>query len=166
MVTIGITVMVLSLSVLGLNSNSVSAGAMAQNVANEVRLARAAAVTRGAHYRIVLGADWYTTERLQDEDDDKVWTLDTTAPTKRRELIGGVTMTASTGNTSETAAGTASIIEFDTRGMVVAGSGTIPPMMTVAVVGSDADNAIGGTSYVYVWPSGQVELLQGDEVHP
>lgn len=162
-VTIGITVMVLGLSVLGLNSKFTSTGAMAQEIANDVRLARVSAVTRGAHYRVVLGTNWYRTERLQDNNNDKVWDADTTSPSRQRELEGGVTIVPNTGNVS----GSASVIEFDTRGMVVPAAGdTVPSMMTVAINGSSDARAVRGASYLYIWPSGQVQLLHAGEAHP
>lgn len=163
MVTIGITVMVLSLSVLGLNAKFTSTMGMAKQIANDVRMARVSAVTRGAHYRVVMSSSWYRTERLQDTNNDKIWDVDSTYPTQQRDLEGGVTIVPSTGNVS----GSNSIVEFDTRGMVVpAVGGTVPTTMTVAINGSSARTAVRGTSYLYIWPSGQVELLQAGEVHP
>lgn len=162
MVTIAITVMVLCLSILGLNSKFTSTSAMAQAVANDVRLARVAAVTRGVHYRIVLGNSWYRTERMQDSNNDKIWDTDTAVPAPQRDLEGGVTMVATTGNTS----GTSSVIEFDTRGMVVPKAGTtLPAIMTVTITGSSDRRAVRGTSNLYIWPSGQVQLLHAGETH-
>lgn len=165
--TIAITVMVLSLSVLGLNDKFISTSAMAQNLSNDVRLARMAAVTRGAHYRVAFGTNWYRTERLQDNNRDRIWIPDTSVAAQQRQMEGGVTLAPNTGVTGSTAAGSAQVIEFDTRGMVVASAGgTIPPLMTVAIIGSTQPRGMRGTSYLYVWPSGQVELLHAGEVHP
>jgi hypothetical protein len=166
MATIGITVLVLSLSVLGLNSKFIGLGMTAQSVANDVRLARVAAVTRGAHYRVIIGANWYRTERLQDNDHDRIWMLDTSVPANSEELPGGVTMTATTGNQTGSGTGVASIIEFDGRGMVVPPQGgTLPSIMTISIRGSADPNAMRGTLNVFVWPSGQVELLRNGEAH-
>lgn len=167
MVTIAITVMVLSLSVLGLNDKFISTSALATNLTNDVRLARVAAVTRGVHYRVAIGTDWYRTERLQDNDRDRIWVPDTSVPAQQRQMDSGVTLAPNTGVTGTTTVGSAQVIEFDTRGMVVASAGgTIPPLMTVAVIGGTGPRGMPGTSYVYVWPSGQVELLHSGEVHP
>lgn len=163
MVTIAITVMVLSVGMLGLNQKFIDTSVMAQSVANDVRMARVNAVTRGAHYRVTLGSDWYRTERLQDNNNDRVWDPDTSTPAQLRQMKGGVTLTAATG----TQTGGASTLEFDTRGMVVAGAGgTVPSMMTVAITGSTDARAERGTSYLYIWPSGQVQLLHAGEAPP
>jgi hypothetical protein len=51
--------------------------------------------------------------------------------------------------------------------MVIPKAGSsVPNIMTVTINGSTAANAMHGTMYVYVWPSGQVELLTSGEVHP
>ena len=160
--TIAITGIVLSLSVLGLNSKFTSTSSMAQSIANEVRLARVAAVTRGAHYRVLMSGSWYRTERLQDSNNDKIWDTDTAVASRQNDLEGGVTLVPNTGNTI----GTTGVIEFDTRGMVVPKAGTtVPTIMTVAIIGASDRRAVSGTSYLYVWPSGQVELLHAGEVH-
>lgn len=167
LVTIAITVMVLSLSVLGLKDTFISTSQMAQTVANDVRLARIAAVTRGAHYRVAFGSDWCRTERLQDNNQDRIWIPDTSVAARHRKMEGGVTLSANTGVSADTAAGAAKVLEFDTRGMVVASAGgTVPTLMTVAITGSSAPGAMNGTSNLYIWPSGQVQLLHSGEVHP
>lgn len=167
MVTICITTIVLGLSVLGLNDKFISTSAMAQGVANDVRLARIAAVTRGAHYRVVLGNTWYRTERLQDNNNDRIWDPDTTVPPTLRELTGGVTMVPNTGRTTIAGGATAGMLEFDSRGMVVPAAGSsVPAMMTVQIHGANNARAVKGTSILYVWPSGQVQLLHAGEVPP
>lgn len=162
-VSLGITSLLLGVSVLTLRGTFTDLRSSAQSVTAEIRKARMYAVTRGAHYRMSLAGDWYKTERLQDNNNDGIWQVDTSYPAApQQNLPGGISMTANTGNTSS---GTP-VIEFDSRGMVVPQSGsTVPNLMTITVVGQPGDTMI-GTLYVYVWPSGQVELLTSNEVHP
>jgi Tfp pilus assembly protein FimT len=167
---LGITGLVLGLSAMGIKRTLTDVGVSAQAVANDVRKARTYAVTRGAHYRIVLSSAWYRTDRLQDSNNDGVWEPQqggTAAP--QVNLASGVTMFPNTGNSTGSGSGTAGVIEFDSRGMVVPSpGGTVPGIMTLTIKGPEATGGGhgAGTLYVYVWPSGQVELLRSWEVHP
>lgn len=165
-VSLGVTSVLLGLSVMSLRGTYTDLGLAAQNVAAELRKARMYAITRGAHYRMTLATGWHKTERLQDNDNDGVWQVDTTYPSTQQDFKGGVTMVANTGNSVGGDSGSP-VIEFDTRGMVVPKAGTsVPSIMTVTINGATSANAMKGTLYVYVWPSGQVELLNSSEVHP
>lgn len=167
LISLGITLILLGVCVTGLRQNFTNLPVAAQAVANDLRKARMYAITRGAHYRMTLASNWYKSERLQDNDNDGVWQIDTGYTSRQQDFKGGVTMVANTGNTTGSGSGTSSVVEFDTRGMVVPQAGsTVPSIMTVTINGNNAVNTMRGTLYVYVWPSGQVELLKSGEVHP
>jgi hypothetical protein len=162
-VSMGITSLLLATSVISLRSNFTDLGVAAQTVTSELRKTRMNAQTRGAHYRMTLASGWFKSERLQDTDNDGVWQVDTGYPSLQRNFEGGVSMVANTGNV----VGTAPVVEFDTRGMIVPQAGsTVPNIVTVTINGSTDTNAMHGTLYVYLWPSGQVGLRTSGEVHP
>jgi Tfp pilus assembly protein FimT len=166
MVSVGITSLLLGVSVITLKGSFTDLSSSAQTLAGDIRRARMYAVTRGAHYRMTFASTWFKSERLQDNDNDGVWQVDTNHSSPQRNLQGGITMAANTGNSTGSGAGATPVIEFDSRGMVVPKAGTtVPGIMTIAVQG-DAGDSMVGTLYVYVWPSGQVELLTSGEVHP
>jgi len=109
-------------------------------VAN-LRLARANTIRHGAHYRVTLGSDSYTIQRLQDNDRNGVWTPDSAFPAQEIDLPSGITI--SQGNGDE--------IEFTTGGLVAPQSDGTLDVLDIQLSGA------GESASVEVWPSGQIE---------
>jgi type II secretory pathway pseudopilin PulG len=152
LISVGIILIALGGSVLGLNRTFADLTSAGQTFANDLRLARMNAVTRGAHYRVSWGDTSYRTERLIDLDGNGIWELDPQAPPVLRRLPAGISL----GNLG--ADGNA--FEFDTRGMVVPPSSATPDVVALAV-GETGNPAL--AIRIEVWPSGQVYLASGGD---
>jgi Tfp pilus assembly protein FimT len=156
LVTVSVIAVTLSGSVLALNSAYEDRRTAGQSFANDLRMARMNAVTRGSHYRITWSGNMYTIKRLQDEDDDGDWEVNDDVAPQNREFDGGVQISVVSTPTSPVDPE----VEFDTRGMVVDENGDLRDIIQITL--TDTGTA-GGTSKVEVWPSGQVYLEMGLE---
>jgi type II secretory pathway pseudopilin PulG len=104
----------------------------------DLRQARAYALTRGDHFRIMITSPTeFELRRLRDDDGDGVWTEDP-EPLRVRSLPDGVTVSSDGGTT----------FEFNTRGLM------INPNDAAVLTLADANT--GGDRQITVWPSGQV----------
>src|SRR5712692_4271871 len=92
LVAVTILALMIALAVPNFNRSGLSRMNAAESLAGNIRLARANAVSRGARYRITLGSDSYSIQRLQDDDGDGVWEPDSAFGTQEVELPSGVTI--------------------------------------------------------------------------
>jgi Tfp pilus assembly protein FimT len=107
----------------------------------DLRQARAYALTRGDHFRIMItSATEYELRRLRDDDNDSNWTADAQA-LRVRALPDGVTVSSNGG----------SQFEFNTRGLMI--------NPNAAAVLTLVDSHTGYDRRITVWPSGQVAPL-------
>lgn len=128
-----------------LNQSVLNLSTTTQTLVGSIRMARADAVSRGTRYRVILGSDSYTVQRLQRNQDGE-WVP--AAVSEEVELPSGISLSVIDGD---------GVIEFSTRGLVVP-----PPDEEVAQIEqiSIHDSRDGDTKYLAVWPSGQV--LEGE----
>jgi len=67
LVVIGILAVLVMVTRTGLNRSALNLPAATQNLVGDLRIARANAASRGAHFRVTLSASSYTMQRLQDD---------------------------------------------------------------------------------------------------
>ena len=146
MVAITILALMIALAVPNFNRNGLNRMNAAENLAGNIRLARADAVSRGARYRVTLGANSYLMQRLQDDDGDGVWEPDSAFGTREIELPSGVTITE----------GASEEIEFTSRGLLAPLSDGTPPDVISIYLSSASESR---SEAIEVWPSGQVQRL-------
>ena len=140
MVAIAIAGIMLALAVPAVNRKAMDLTAATEGLVGSVRMARANATSRGAHYRVAIGTTSYTVQRLQDDDGDGAWLPDG-AP-QVTDLPNGITVSSGAGG----------VIEFNTRGMLVPDpDGTPAAVLTIRIEDGDRSRE------VEVWPSGQVQ---------
>lgn len=109
----------------------------AKQVVADYRWARTSAITSGVHYTVNwTGSGTYQVQRLK-QNADTTWSLD--------QVVKTVTLP-----TTVLRAGSPNTIEFNTRGMVVAGT----TMSTQTLSSYSASRAIA------IWPSGQANVYQ------
>lgn len=149
-VTVGMSGLILGLGVLGINAKFIDLSATARNLTGEIRRARMNAVTRGAHYRVVLSESAYRVERMQDSDGDGVWTPGTSAPVRRTDLPAGISLSVLEDGPSA--------IEFDTRGMIVPQDDAPVAMVAIQLTEANGTGRAGGRARIEVWPSGQIDM--------
>jgi Tfp pilus assembly protein FimT len=152
-VTIGVISLVTGLSVTGITGRYDTLNSAASTLLNQLRLARMNSITRGAHYRITLSDDTYKLERLQDNDGNGVWDLDTQNTPQEVTVPDEIALSAEGG------VGTpdGSSIEFDSRGMLAVPSGISNGVVEIFVTAVAGINA-GRVSRIEVWPSGQIQI--------
>jgi len=144
-VTIGLVGVLIAVAVPRLNSSALNMAVTTQNLIGDLRLARAYATSRGAHYRVTISSDSYSVRRLQDTDGDGVWEPDGAFPARDVALPPNISI----------GDGAGAAIEFDTRGLMAdQPDGT--PAAIVAIHITDA-GAGGQDEDLEVWPSGQVQ---------
>jgi len=161
LVTVSLLSILLGVTVIGLRGRFMDFSSATQQLLNDLRLARAHAITRGAHYRMTFQASEYRVDRLQDGDDDGLWepSDDGTALPSVTSLPTGMTVSVE-GNQGE-GAGSDPCVEFDTRGMLVAtGERVIAENVQILLEGAQANRR----KTIQVWPSGQMGFVQ-DQVN-
>ena len=128
-----------------LSNNDLKLDSAVQQFVGELRMARAGASSRGAHFRVTLAAASYTIQRLQDTNDDGVWEADMRFPAGSMDLPAHISFNVTNGD---------GIIEFTSRGLVVP-----RPDDGVAEIEriTLSDTAHGLAKQIEVWPSGQVQ---------
>ena len=150
-VAIGIVGLLVALLIPTLNSRAIMLPTATRRLVDHLRLARAGAASRGAHFRVTLRTHTYAIEQLQDHDGDGIWELD------GKFSVWHVSLppTVAIGTVANT------VIEFDARGLVFAGSKdeTVAPV-TVELKDSQTEQS----AVIEVLPSGQVQRLFGGVV--
>jgi hypothetical protein len=137
--TLGLAGLMAGFAASALNRRAMNLTAAAEGLMGSLRLARANATSRGAHYRVSFTASSYTVERLQDDDGDGVWVPEGNPLVV--DLPAGVSLTNGAGED----------VEFDTRGLLAEEpDGSLPPLLTLRL----EDGA--RFREIEVWPSGQV----------
>lgn len=141
LVTIAMVSVMGALAIPRLNQSTLNLSTATQTLVGSIRMARADAVSRGTRYRVVLGTNSYTVQRLQLNGDGE-WVPAST--TEAVELPPGISLSVVDGD---------GVIEFNTRGLIVP-----PPDEEVAEIEqvSVHDSHDGDTKHLAVWPSGQV----------
>jgi type II secretory pathway pseudopilin PulG len=132
-----------ALAIPRLNQSVLNLSSATQNLVGNIRMTRANAVSRGAHYRITLGATSYSIERLH-LDADGNWVPDPGYPSEDWDLPSGISLNVTSGD---------GIIEFDTRGLIVP-----PPDEDASEIEEVTihDSQDGDNKHLEIWPSGQV----------
>jgi prepilin-type N-terminal cleavage/methylation domain-containing protein len=140
---LGLIGLVGALAIPRLNSSTLDLSNTTQTFVADVRLARAYAVSRGAHYRVIITSNSYSVQRLQDDDGDDVWEPEGSPQTM--ELPAEISLSFEGGADGQ--------VEFDTRGLVL----PRPDSGIYEIEGvTISDAARGRSALVQVWPSGQV----------
>lgn len=132
-----------ALAIPRLNQSVLNLSSATQNLVGNIRMARANAVSRGAHYRITFSANSYTIERLH-LDADGNWVPAPGYSSENWDLPSGISLTISNGD---------GIIEFDTRGLLVPPPGEDSPEIEQVTIHDSLD---GDNKHLEIWPSGQV----------
>ena len=145
LVTLGIIAVVGAMTLPRLNSGTFNAKVTAQNLLGDIRMARANATTRGAHFRVTLESTSYTVERLQDDDGDGDWEPGVGLQKRTVDLPSGISLSINNGD---------GIIEFTTRGLIATLADGTPPEIEDVTLN---DSVHGKTRHIQVWPSGQVQ---------
>jgi len=121
-----------------LNTQRQDLNSMTKEVIGDYRWARTRAITSGVHHALAWTSTGYEVRRLK-QNADGSWSLD--------RVVKSVSLPSTVSHT-----GSPTVVEFNTRGLVV-GSGTIPmPAHTLA--------SFGGSRGIAIWPSGQVDAYQ------
>lgn len=145
LVALGIVAIAGAMTLPRINSGTFNATVTAQNLLGDIRMARANATTRGAHFRVTLDSSSYTVERLQDDDGDGEWLPDSNFPARTVDLPSGISLSIDNGD---------GIIEFTTRGLIATLTDGTPPEIEEVTLN---DSVHGKTRHIQVWPSGQVQ---------
>jgi Tfp pilus assembly protein FimT len=141
LIAISMIALMIAVAVPRLNRSDLNMPIAVQDLLGNIRMARASAVSRGVHYRVTLASS-YTIQRLK-QNDDGTWDPDG-SPAQRGDLPHDISITEGEG----------SVIEFDTRGLLVSQEEDTPPdVITVEL----HDGQHGGDKTIQIWPSGQVE---------
>lgn len=144
LVMLGIVSVLIAVAMPRLNKSNLNLPLVEQSLVADIRMARANAVSRGAHYKVSVSASTYSVQRLQDDDGDGAWEPDGGFPAYTVGLPEGITITEGVG----------SEIEFTTRGLLTSNpDGTPASVISVTIL----DSVHSRTKIVEIWPSGQVE---------
>jgi Tfp pilus assembly protein FimT len=146
LVAVTILALMIALAVPNFNRSGLNRMNATESLAGNIRLARANAVSRGTRYRVILGSNSYSIQRLQDDDGDGVWEPDGALGTQEIALPSGVTITE----------GASAEIEFTSRGLLASLADGTPPDVLSIYVSSVSE---GQSEAIEVWPSGQVQRL-------
>jgi prepilin-type N-terminal cleavage/methylation domain-containing protein len=144
LVVLGIVAVLIAVIIPRLNKSNLNLPVVEQTLVADIRMARANAASRGAHYKVSVSASTYSVQRLQDDDEDGVWEPDGGFPTYTVNLPEGIAISEGAG----------SEIEFTTRGLLTSNpDGTPAAVISVTIL----DSIHSRTKTVEIWPSGQVE---------
>ncbi|MGE0684194.1 MAG: GspH/FimT family pseudopilin [Candidatus Binatia bacterium] len=141
LVTIAIIAVMGMIALPALNRSVVDLSAAKQELISRLRLARANATSRGAHFRVTLSSSSYAIQRLADDDGDGLWTP--TGASETVHLPSTVSLAVTDGD---------GVIEFDSRGLIEPPDADTPPEVERMTL-SDAHKK---TALLEVYPSGQV----------
>jgi hypothetical protein len=143
-VAVGIVVLLIVLLIPTLNSQAIILPAATRGLVDHLRLARAGAASRGAHFRVTFQSRTYAIEQLQDRDGDGIWEPDNTIPAWHVSLPPTVAI--------GTAANTT--IEFDARGLVATRSqDEAATPVKVKLIDSQTEKS----AVIEILPSGKVQ---------
>lgn len=145
LVAIGILGLLVALALPRLNSRQLDLSTATQDLVGNLRIARANASGRGAHYLATFSSSSYSIQRLQDNDDDGVWEPE--GPSLQVDLPGGVSLTVQDGD---------GVVEFNARGLIEPNAGDAVAEIERLTL---TDSRDGRTQQVEVWPSGQVQVV-------
>jgi hypothetical protein len=150
-VATGIVGLLIALLIPTLNSRAIMLSAATRGLVDHLRFARAGAASRGTHFRVTLRTHAYAIEQLQDHDGDGIWAPNGKLPVWHVSLP----QTVAIGTAADT------VIEFDARGLVSAGSQgkTVAPV-TIELKDSQTEQS----AVIEVLPSRQVQRLFGGVV--
>jgi prepilin-type N-terminal cleavage/methylation domain-containing protein len=154
LVTVGIIGVVLGIATIGLRGSFMQFGSSSQRLINDLRLARADATTRGAHYRLTFLGTTYRIERLEDNDSDGQWEPDPLAAQPARVVFWPADITVSLDGNQGTSG--EPCVEFNTRGMLVPVAGQRIAEMTKITLQDSKHNQ---SKIIQVWPSGQMGFV-------
>jgi Tfp pilus assembly protein FimT len=127
-----------------LNRQTVDLPVSAQELSANMRLARAYANGRGAHYRVtIVSAQSYKVERLQDNDNDKIWMPDSIYPAKIITFPPSIRVVQGIGT----------VVEFNTRGIIEGAPDGTPAAKVTIKLHSSRNNS---DKTLEIWPSGQI----------
>lgn len=144
-VVMGIIGVMGAIAIPTLNRQVLSLTVTSGELTGNLRLARADATGRSVHFRVTLSSETtYRIERLEDNNNDGVWTVD-----------GGYTpRTVTLPPSMSVTTGVGAVIEFSSRGIRVPNADGSPASLITLVL-YDANTTESKT--IKVWPSGQIE---------
>ena len=146
LVTITIVGLLSALPLVNLNRQGLKLADALDDLASNIRLARANAVSRGVHYLVTLNSNSYSIQRLQDPDGDDVWESDGAFAEQEFELPAGITISEGAG----------AQMEFTMRGLLAPlPDGTPADVVTIRLSTSGESQS----EAIDVWPSGQVQRV-------
>lgn len=150
-VAVGIVGLLIALILPTLNSRDIQLPTATRGLVDHLRLARAGAASRGAHFRVTFQPNAYAIEQLQDSDGDGIWEPDNKIPAWHISLPPTVAIGVTADRT----------IEFDARGLVSTTSrdGTTAPV-TVKLTDSQTEQS----TVIEILPSGKVQRSFGGAV--
>lgn len=141
LVTIAIVAVMGMIALPALNRSVVDLSAAKQELVGRLRLARANATSRGAHFRVTLSSSSYTIQRLADGNGDGVWTP--VGEVETVQLPATISLAVTDGD---------GVIEFDSRGLIEPPDADTPPEVERITL-SDIHEK---TALLEIYPSGQV----------
>lgn len=148
-VAVGIVSLLAALLIPTLNSQAILLPTATRGLVDHLRLARAGAASRGAHFRVTFQEHTYAIEQLQDHDGDGIWEPDGKIPAWRVSLPPSVAIGAAADTT----------IEFDASGLIAAASHERPATpITVKLTDSQTEKS----AVIEILPSGKVQRSFGD----
>jgi prepilin-type N-terminal cleavage/methylation domain-containing protein len=143
LVAIGILGLLVALALPRINSRQLELSTVTQDLVGNLRIARANATARGAHYRATFSSSSYSIQRLQDDDDNGSWEPE--GSPLQVDLPNGVSLTVQDGD---------GVVEFNTRGLIEPNAGDAVAEIERLTL---TDSRDGRTRQVEIWPSGQVQ---------
>jgi prepilin-type N-terminal cleavage/methylation domain-containing protein len=146
LVTITIVGLLSALPLANLNRQGMKLTDTLDELASNIRLARANAVSRSVHYLVTISSHSYSIQRLQDQDGDDVWEPNGAFTEQEFDLPSGITISDGAGTE----------MEFTTRGLLAPlPDGTPAGVVTIRMNGSEESQS----GAIDVWPSGQVQRV-------
>ena len=146
LVTLAFVGLLSALPLANLNRSGLKLADTLDELASNIRLARANAISRSAHYLVTFNSYSYSVQRLQDQDGDDVWEPDAAFATQEFELPTGITISDGAG----------AQLEFTTRGLLAPlPDGTPANVVTIRLNSSGESQS----KAIDVWPSGQVQTV-------
>jgi hypothetical protein len=146
LVTLTFVGLLSALPLVNLNRQGLKLADALDDLASNIRLARANAVSRSVHYLVKINSNSYSIQRLQDQDGDDVWEPDGAFAVQEFELPYGITISDGAG----------AEIEFTTRGLLASlPDGTPAEVVTIRLNSSGESQS----KAIDVWPSGQVQTV-------
>lgn len=140
--TLGIAAVMATVAAPVLNGRLVALSSATDSLSGVLKLARANSASRGAHFQVTIDTNSATTERLQAAGGSWV-------PTGDQQYVEFPTP-------AYVSSGSGTVIEFDTRGLIVPPiPGTPATLETIVLTNADT----GKTKTLEIWPSGQVRRI-------